>query len=575
MNTVDTILKKLYIKDYVQKEWLEDCVEYCRETGDFAEEFRKQLLFSDLEDYAIESDHIGDEVNFSFFQIMQIEDIGFSKSAIIESLTDKDLKSIPRSMLKLTLMSAGKRLVEMIELDPIKGLDLLTPLGAKIIIKYGVFKKNVLIVKGQDVIVLGGEVEDLNPVEPRIRVLTSCREALGMKMIVDERENIPRRNQPLQQLPVVRRVPDHVPIRDTQRETQYQDRNSNDHQRQTQARESQYRNQTTVQQTRPQHTLPNIHNSPIPQIPANSSTPVDVNKLRELFAFRGQTTQPAVPVKAELPYLNSDFDKYSNFDDYPIDDKDLDLENYYPNTTIEVKEEDVEVESEEDYQFPDSPDLANEEYDDEADEAVKEEVKNEIVDPLDSPDSLGSPPAPASVVNPKIELITVTSTKRRCNPLQISSPLSSPPTKKISKSSKPIITISSSSPDLERQESLGDMILSSVVKCKDFRAIKANKEPNVYSVRCKIFDYAKLGIDYAQNLVLMDQLGNILNVILDPICVKELFDGISFEELQLLKENNLKEAKRLAIAYFKKLKEFEGDLTIDVFDQSMRVISMS
>ena len=642
MNQVNGILKSFHIKDFIQEDWLQDCIEYCQETGDLATEFRKQILFSDLNDYAAECKHIQDQVSFTFFQIMDIEEIGLSKMAVLESLTEKEVKNVPRCMLKYSLMSAGKQIIDMIELNPVQDLNLLTPLGTKLIVKHGVVKRGVLIVKGQDVNVLGGEVDDLNDIEPKIRIINRYRDSLGMEA---EANRGPATSPALaQQVPIGNNLLEPPPERIPPRQPAVRDI-----QQQKPDIKIQKRNLEISENAVPQQSIPSATN--VSTNRTNASGSVDVSKLRELFSFQEQVAPVQVkneipefeecddfddfaienldlPLKIAIPavynqndeYPIEEFDdgnidtlinnerpaileEYNDEDEYPIDDLDYDLAEFpvkTENSSIlgeyngklplddlesrhyklapgsEASENDealIESEGEEFQYIPDSPDLAADSDESEKDENVKIQLtgldrpQNQV---LQISSSFSPPPVPATK-DFDLKVAVAAPSKKRRRTLDISSSTTSP--KKAGKISKVAIDISSS-PDLTTDKSEGDLILSRVIKCKDFRAINTKKSANTYSIRCKVFSYGKLGKDYLQNVCLLDCLGNTLDAVIDPICVKNLFSEMSFEDLQSLKSSNVHEAKKMARSYFNKLENYDGDMTIDVFEKSVRVIAM-
>lgn len=257
-----SILANLNLKDRIDQSWLSDCLSYLeKEMKESAKDqalasrstemrLEQQLLHSDLKDYGLgyewiaqmirdsqasslqdrkgkaqsstsaptQQNYLKDKTGF-YFQIEDIKEIGSSNFAILEAVEqlwqegDASTKtrpsassatSIPRHLLKYTLTD-GIHILSAIERVPIPSLTLLSPLGTKVLVRRGTLVQSTLML--EEVVVLGGGVEDMNLLDRRECIENDCRRRLGMEVKERKKKVIKKETIIEHQLPQVPSFP--------------------------------------------------------------------------------------------------------------------------------------------------------------------------------------------------------------------------------------------------------------------------------------------------------------------------------------------------------------------------------
>ena len=242
-----SILANLNLKDKIDQSWLSDCLSYLEKEMEETvkdqapasrskeKRLEEQLLHSDLKDYGLgyewiaqmirdsqasslldrkgkaqsstlaptQHNYLKDKTGF-YFQIEDIKEIGSSNSAILEAVQQlcqqgdapstktrpagaSSATLIPRHVLKYTLTD-GIHILSAIERVPIPSLTLLSPLGTKVLVRRGTLVQSTLML--EEVVVLGGGVEDMNVLDRRECIENDCRRRLGMEVKERKKEKI-------------------------------------------------------------------------------------------------------------------------------------------------------------------------------------------------------------------------------------------------------------------------------------------------------------------------------------------------------------------------------------------------
>jgi hypothetical protein len=69
--------------------------------------------------------------------------------------------------------------------EPLNGLDLLTPLGAKALLSFGTINKKHILLNNDNFKFLGGDVSSMNPCPALTRIETRYRNQLGYVDLIE------------------------------------------------------------------------------------------------------------------------------------------------------------------------------------------------------------------------------------------------------------------------------------------------------------------------------------------------------------------------------------------------------
>ena len=160
-------------------DWLRSCLDYISSTSPQSTELlQTQILFSDLSSLITQSVFDTNHSSQFLAQINDIQEIGISKQSLLGQIQNK---SVQRQMLKLTLTDGISQFFG-VELEHIHNIRIDMLLGAKIIINGCKLSRGVMLLKNENITFVGGHVEELNELDPWVRIERQVRKDLGLEV---------------------------------------------------------------------------------------------------------------------------------------------------------------------------------------------------------------------------------------------------------------------------------------------------------------------------------------------------------------------------------------------------------